>query len=140
MPQKISPHVTTVQELREASDDVVFIAPKPPYVVDSSQKAKSRTSADSATRTASMLASAHVSLSKIAAKAAGKNGLFLTLVYVIFATLLAVSTYGLSIMGNTPVDLGVEELAWFNNIFDILITTLMQGSTSILDIKNDVLP
>ncbi|KDO34929.1 hypothetical protein SPRG_00991 [Saprolegnia parasitica CBS 223.65] len=65
------------------------------------------------------------------------QGMALSLLCLLFATLLAVCTYVLSRMANTPVFMGLNIETFTSNQFNIPINALLQASDSVLlSIKN----
>ncbi|TMW59709.1 hypothetical protein Poli38472_004778 [Pythium oligandrum] len=89
--------------------------------MDASDRGSSNHSVGSYTRNA---------VAGLARTAVSNNGMICTVIYVIFATLLAISAYGLQSIANRPIKLGVVELTWFRETFDISVNTFMQGKTT----------
>ncbi|OQS01908.1 hypothetical protein THRCLA_05661 [Thraustotheca clavata] len=57
-------------------------------------------------------------------------GLLLSLLYTIFATILAISTYVLNSIANVPFDLGLNIESFTSNQFNVPVYYLLQGSTT----------
>ncbi|KDO32151.1 hypothetical protein SPRG_03368 [Saprolegnia parasitica CBS 223.65] len=60
-----------------------------------------------------------------------RQGLALALLYLVFATLVAVSSYKLSSLANTTIFMGLNIATYTSNKFSIPITVLLQGSTNL---------
>ncbi|GLE07085.1 hypothetical protein PINS_up016954 [Pythium insidiosum] len=65
-------------------------------------------------------------------------GMLSTVVYLFFATVLALSAWGLDRLANKPINLGVVENAWFRDIFEVPVYTFLQGDTTAERVAQDL--
>ncbi|KAJ0404221.1 hypothetical protein ATCC90586_007994 [Pythium insidiosum] len=65
-------------------------------------------------------------------------GMLSTIVYVFFATVLALSAWGLDRLANKPINLGVVENAWFRDIFEVPVYTFLRGDTTAQLVQRDL--
>ncbi|KDO34749.1 hypothetical protein SPRG_00810 [Saprolegnia parasitica CBS 223.65] len=65
------------------------------------------------------------------------QGLVLAILYLVLATIVALCTYNLDRIANTPVQLGLQIHTFTYNQWNVPITTLLRSSTSVAPLTND---